>query len=95
MRADVARNDQRAGAVAARHSVRRGADCDHPVAFDHHVGGDEVAAGYRAQHGAAAEGEAFSLAHPDRPRAPSLGTAAMAATESFIGNRVRRIPSKA
>ncbi len=39
--ADVAGHDDRAGAVAPRHPVRRRSQREHPVARKHHIGGDD------------------------------------------------------
>ena len=83
VRADVAWQYQGAGAVPARHAWRGGPDRGDPVAADHHVGAGQLDRVEAEHHGAAAEREG---AH--RRRA-SLGTAATAAAESFIGSLVR------
>src|SRR6266568_2671063 len=89
MRADVAWQHQGAGAVPARHAWRGGPDRADPVTADHYVGAGPLDRIEAEHDGAAAERQG---AH--RRRA-SLGTAAAAAAESFIGSLVRYRPSKA
>ncbi len=97
--AHVPGEQQAPGAVAAAHPGRRHPDRGDAAVGDHHVGGDQLGRVQGLHDRGAAERErpaVLGCHGGHRPRAAvaaSLGTAARAAGESFIGSRVRRTPS--
>ncbi len=86
MGADVARDDEAAGAVATIASARGG----DPAADDVEVVADDPDGIEGGDDRGAREDHAC-----EPPCLARCGTAASAAGDSFIGRRVRRMPSKA